>query len=191
MAHFVPLGKLLAVGLKLLAKPVASVIKGQAKTHPMLHDSCATLGQGVHKLVVRIFRLARDEEGGGLIKALPHERAVERGAELVGELFVVSVVGGVTISEVIKAGRERAELEAKKEAKRDEKMRLQLQHDEAFLSRIVALEESMRRVDSEIACLSAALVQQQQSTAAADTADPTATTLAPDHVRLDPDSQSQ
>ena len=150
MAYFVPLGKLLVVGLKLVSKPVATVIKGQAKTHPMLQDACARFGEGVHKFVVRIFRLARDESASGLIKELPRDKAIDRGADLIGDLFVLFVVGGVTTYEVVGSRREKAEVQLEKERKRKERdMQRQAEANEIH-HRIDALEHVLRVLEDRV-----------------------------------------
>mmetsp|Transcript_5687 Transcript_5687/g.15194 ORF Transcript_5687/g.15194 Transcript_5687/m.15194 type:complete len:187 (+) Transcript_5687:333-893(+) len=151
MAHLLPLGKLFGVFLKQLSKPVASRIKERAKTHPTLSNVCAGLGEGLHRVTVRIFRSSRDADTAAEVKPLKREKAVERGAELIGETFVFAVVGGVTANEVINARKESAARAVAKEQRSLDKAQQRQAEYAKRDARLDALEAAVAQLQRELA----------------------------------------
>mmetsp|Transcript_5390 Transcript_5390/g.9486 ORF Transcript_5390/g.9486 Transcript_5390/m.9486 type:complete len:164 (-) Transcript_5390:601-1092(-) len=154
MVHILPFGKLFAVLLKQISKPIASRIKSSAKTHPNLSSVCAYIGESMHNLTVRIFRSSRDQDPGAKIVALPREKAIDRGAEIIGETFLFAVVGGVTAYEVSNARLDSARKRAEKEARSSEKARIREEESMRRDHRISELESKIARLELEFQNLS-------------------------------------
>jgi len=150
MAHLLPIGKLMGVLLKQLSKPVASRIKERAKVHPTLSNTCASLGEGLHRLTVRIFRSSRDADTTAVVVPLKREKAIDRGAELIGESFVFVVVGGVTANEVINARKESAAKAVAKEQRALDKAAERSREYAKRDSRLDALETAVSQLQLEL-----------------------------------------
>ncbi len=104
-----PLIKLAYLLVRTVAKPVASTLKSQTKSHPKFRASCVRLAQLQHRLEIRLSRILSNSSGTGrLIRPLDEERAVEVGANLLGEVLVFGVAGAIVIIE----GRAQMEREA-------------------------------------------------------------------------------
>ena len=80
--------------VRTLTKPLAKVIKSQSKLHPQLNSVCYTLGQQQHRLLIR-FHMGYRGVSNFVIKDMPNDQAVEKGADLVGELMIFSVAVAV------------------------------------------------------------------------------------------------
>jgi optic atrophy 3 protein len=93
-----PFFKLAALLVKQLAKPVANNFKKQAAEHPLFRRGCIGFAQIYHRIEVSLQmkflgHAARD------IKRLDEERAVNMGAEILGEFFVFTVAGLALVAE--------------------------------------------------------------------------------------------
>mmetsp|Transcript_3538 Transcript_3538/g.6295 ORF Transcript_3538/g.6295 Transcript_3538/m.6295 type:complete len:243 (-) Transcript_3538:1002-1730(-) len=150
MAHVIPLGKLAGVVLKLVSKPIANVVKDQAKVHPNLKQVCESLGYKVHHFSVRVFRLSRDQDVTAKVAELPPQKALERGADLLGEFLIFFLVSGVTINEVVRSSREAKLKASEKEQRKKEKLEKLAREGEARDLRIQHLEEQFKMIQDRL-----------------------------------------
>lgn len=97
-----PLVKLGYLFVRTVAKPISSIIKRQAKDHPMFRQACVRLAQLYHRVDVRLRRrlAARaGEDVSVLVRPLDEHKAVELGANFIGEALVFGVAGAVLIAD--------------------------------------------------------------------------------------------
>ncbi|XP_033149966.1 putative OPA3-like protein CG43998 [Drosophila busckii] len=87
-----PIGKITLLGLKQIATPVSKVVKQIAKTNPLFKTLiCIPTGQLVHKLEVRLkMRMLRLPQPKRIPK-LTDSMATDLGANLMAEVFVISL----------------------------------------------------------------------------------------------------
>ncbi|CAI5470511.1 unnamed protein product [Closterium sp. Yama58-4] len=141
-----PLGKLGDLVLKTLSKPLAKAIKRRAASHPKFRASIANWAQGYHRFTVRLQRRLYGQAPAGHIKRLNEEKAVNTASEVVGELIVFAVAGGVVFIEAARSARSNARKEAKLKQER-----------EALHERDRQLEEEARRLRERVEQLEEAL----------------------------------
>ncbi|CAI7882660.1 unnamed protein product [Closterium sp. NIES-53] len=141
-----PLGKLGDLVLKTLSKPLAKAIKRRAASHPKFRASIANWAQGYHRFTVRLQRRLYGQAPLGHIKRLNEEKAVSTASEVVGELIVFAVAGGVVFIEAARSARSNARKEAKLKQER-----------EALHERDRQLEEEARRLRERVEQLEEAL----------------------------------
>ena len=113
----VPLFKLFSLLLKLFSRPIANnfknAIKMQPEHHPFLRAMLVGLGQKYHVFMVRIQRQSMKMAGANsYIKPLTEDKAIETGAELIGEMIAYGVLIGFGVYELIKMQRENKRKEA-------------------------------------------------------------------------------
>lgn len=90
--------------VRTLAKPLASQIKTQAKSHPTFRRQCIYVAQVMHKSEAGLrFKLLNEKNVE--TKPLNDARAIETGANFVAETFVFSVAGGLILFESWRARR--------------------------------------------------------------------------------------
>lgn len=103
-----PLVKLGYLFIRTVAKPVSSIIKRQAKDHPTFRHACARLAQLYHRVDVRLRRrlAARaGEDVSARVRPLDEQKAVELGANFIGEALVFGVAGAVLIADQARSMR--------------------------------------------------------------------------------------
>eukprot|EP00475_Leptophrys_vorax_P011665 TRINITY_DN18209_c0_g1_i1.p1 TRINITY_DN18209_c0_g1~~TRINITY_DN18209_c0_g1_i1.p1 ORF type:complete len:204 (+),score=40.73 TRINITY_DN18209_c0_g1_i1:326-937(+) len=141
----IPFVKLGALALKTLSKPLANVVKRRAKSHPRFRETIINFAQSYHKLNVGLQRRLYGYSTNVDIKPLIEERAVETAADLVGEVFVFSVAGGIVVAEYTRSTMSEARKEEKrkqeKEALRQKDLELE-QELETLKERLDALEKA-------------------------------------------------
>lgn len=109
-----PLVKVGGLVLRTLTKPVAKVLKVRSKIHPGLNSICHSLGQQQHRLLIRFHMGYRGIENY-VIKDIPAEQAVEKGADLLGEVLIFSVALGVATFEYQRSTVKSRETERKQQ----------------------------------------------------------------------------
>ncbi|KAJ1920239.1 hypothetical protein H4219_001472 [Mycoemilia scoparia] len=101
--------KLLSLFVKTLAKPVANQIKSQAKTHPRFRKFCIGVAQTTHRLEIQ-WKMHVLGYKSDAIRPLNDARAVDSGANFMGEAFIFSVAALIILAE-----QQRSRLSAKKQ----------------------------------------------------------------------------
>eukprot|EP00658_Telonema_sp_P-2_P064692 TRINITY_DN5387_c0_g1_i2.p1 TRINITY_DN5387_c0_g1~~TRINITY_DN5387_c0_g1_i2.p1 ORF type:complete len:284 (-),score=102.51 TRINITY_DN5387_c0_g1_i2:237-1088(-) len=92
--------KIGALLLKQLTKPFAQRIKKSAADHPWFKERCIAFAQVSNRLQVNISRnLMGHADKDAKIVPLTESRAIENGANLLSELVVFSVAGGLIVYE--------------------------------------------------------------------------------------------
>lgn len=142
----VKLGYLL---IRTIAKPVSGAIKDYAKDHPKFKEMCMSVAQRYHRSEVRLRRgliqrkrlpslttTKTTEEDKGLlrmepeIKPLDPAKAVETGANFIGETIVFLVAGVLLVADQLSS-------RAKEQARRD-----------AIEARFIKLEDELKELKS-------------------------------------------
>ncbi|KAI9907534.1 hypothetical protein PsorP6_003292 [Peronosclerospora sorghi] len=148
-----PLVKLGGLVARTLTKPLARVVKSQSKFHPVLSALCGRLGQQQHRLAMK---LHMDFRGISTytIKPLPADQAVEKGADLIGEMLIFTVALGVASLEYSRSAAsarakelKQKELQLQEEQKTEERFE-QLENQVAWL--IERLEQVTEIMENEI-----------------------------------------
>ena len=121
-----PLVKLGYLLIRTIAKPVASIIKRQARDHPSFRKACIAVAQSYHRTEVRLKRGLVDKkrliplrrrsghpeaEAAAVpmepeIKPLDEQKAVDVGSEFIGEGLVFLVAGTLLVLDQL-SGRQR------------------------------------------------------------------------------------
>lgn len=109
-----PMVKVGGLVLRTLTKPVAKVLKARSKIHPGLNSVCHSLGQQQHRLLIR-FHMGYRGIQNYVIKDIPAEQAVEKGADLIGEVLIFSVALGVATFEYQRSTVKSRETERKQQ----------------------------------------------------------------------------
>lgn len=102
--------KLSLVVVKQVSKPIALLVKREAKAHPMLAYPLEVAGGMTHRLTINLSRLvlgkvALSRGSIATVAPLTKEHAVDLGAELLGESIIFSIVGGTVAYEVFRQVR--------------------------------------------------------------------------------------
>lgn len=96
-----PLVKLGYLFVRTVAKPISSIIKRQAKEHPKFRSACFRLAQLYHRVDVRLRRRLAARAGEDLsqlaVRPLDEQKAIELGANFIGEALVFGVAGAVLV----------------------------------------------------------------------------------------------
>jgi hypothetical protein len=113
-----PMIKLGGLIIRTLTKPVAKSVKTSAKIHPRLNALCHGLGQQQHRWLLR-FHMGYRGVSNYTIKDLSPDQAVEKGADLIGEILIFSVAVAVASFEYSRSSekskqKERIEAEQKR-----------------------------------------------------------------------------
>lgn len=102
----IPLIKLGYLLVRTLSKPIANTIKKQAVNKPSFRNICVKLAQSYHKMEVHLRRrlkngtnLSQIEEA---VRPLDEKKAIELGANFIGEFVIFSVAGSVLTFEAIR-----------------------------------------------------------------------------------------
>ncbi|AGO11243.1 AaceriACL018Wp [[Ashbya] aceris (nom. inval.)] len=94
--------KLGALLIRQVTRPVANVLKQQAKQHSAFKQICIRLAQRMHRADVKLRSRLTPVAQPKKIRPLNDERAVENGATLLSELFVFGVTGTVVVWETVR-----------------------------------------------------------------------------------------
>ncbi|WZZ45879.1 hypothetical protein YC2023_042138 [Brassica napus] len=135
-----PLMKLGTLLVKTISKPLASQLKHQAKVHPRFRQSIINFAQRNHRVTTQIQRRIYGHATDVEIRPLNEEKAVQAAVDLIGELFIFAVGGGVVIFEVQRSSRSEAR---KEEARKQELEELRIKDEE--------LEKKMALLQSKLA----------------------------------------
>ncbi|AET38560.1 OPA3 family protein Ecym_3047 [Eremothecium cymbalariae DBVPG len=95
----IKLGTLL---IRQVTRPVANVLRLQAKQHAAFKNLCIKLAQKMHRMDVALRNRLTYNNSSKKIRPLNDERAVENGATLISELFVFGVTGSVVAWETLR-----------------------------------------------------------------------------------------
>ncbi|KAG1346804.1 OPA3-like protein [Cocos nucifera] len=87
-----PVVKLGSLALRTLSKPIASRLKQQAGFHPRFREFIINLAQVNHRFTTTMQRRLYNHSTDTAIRPLNEERAVQAAVDLLGELFIFSVV---------------------------------------------------------------------------------------------------
>jgi len=116
--------KIISIAIRTLARPLINwvsyynrikVQESKNKSGVLIRNRLVWLGQTINYYNIllnrRIFGLTKDT---GTIKALTQDKALERGAELISEIIVYSILLTIPIYEMIKSYKSTVEKERKK-----------------------------------------------------------------------------
>jgi hypothetical protein len=87
-----PLVKLGTLALKTICKPIANRLKKEAGYHPKFRNFIISIAQTNHRFTTRMQRRIYGQATDVAIRPLNEEKAVQAAAELLGELFVFTVI---------------------------------------------------------------------------------------------------
>eukprot|EP00920_Eleutheroschizon_duboscqi_P027596 GHVT01067610.1.p1 GENE.GHVT01067610.1~~GHVT01067610.1.p1 ORF type:complete len:106 (-),score=19.47 GHVT01067610.1:370-687(-) len=93
-----PALKLFTVAVRQLSKPVASSIQRQAARSDRFRGVCRRLAESYHQVEQRIIRNFYHPEGSKALQFIPRlneKKAVELGAQMIGELVIFGTAGHV------------------------------------------------------------------------------------------------
>ncbi|KAG5551991.1 hypothetical protein RHGRI_010168 [Rhododendron griersonianum] len=131
-----PVVKLGTLALRTASKPIANRLKKEAGKHPKFRQFIVDIAQANHRFSVNVQRRIYGRATDVTIRPLNEEKAVQAAADLVGELFLFTVVlimaaddlvaGSAIIFEVQRSARS----EARKEEKRKQEIQAMKQRDE-------------------------------------------------------------
>lgn len=127
----IPVLKLTALFVKTIAKPVTSFMKSEASKHPTFSSLCANIGQVQHRLMSRINVLTSGYKFVG-VKPLEHDVAFARGVELLAEVMVVSISGGIIMVEFWRSEK-KAAIKSAQAAEKEARIEQELNERLAFL----------------------------------------------------------
>lgn len=94
--------KLGALVIRQVTRPVANVLKAQAKQHDSFKRICISLAQRMHRADVILRSRLTPSNFSKKIRPLNEEKAVENGATLFSEMFVFGVTGSVVVWETLR-----------------------------------------------------------------------------------------
>ena len=97
-----PLAKLGGLLIKTLAKPTSKSLKAYARSHPSMSSLLRATGEASHQATAR---LSIASAGPFKVKSVPPldaGRAAERGAEILGEGFILLVGSAITVAEYVR-----------------------------------------------------------------------------------------
>lgn len=125
-----PLVKLGYLFIRTVAKPIASAIKSHAREHPKFRAFFTSIAQSYHRLEVRMRRriVLRTSENDVAsigseqhsVKPLDEQRAIDLGANFVGESVVFLVAGVVLVIDQLQARQREFERRALVESRLEE-----------------------------------------------------------------------
>ena len=107
-----PLIKLGYLLIRTVAKPVANALKKQTKDHPGFRAACVRLAQTYHRTEIKMSRRlggATRAASEAAVRPLDEQKAIEVGANFLGETLVFLVAGTVLIiDQTLAAQKEQA-----------------------------------------------------------------------------------
>lgn len=107
-----PLIKLGYLLIRTVAKPVANILKQQTKNHPVFRSLCVRLAQTYHRTEIKMSRRlggASKAVAEAVVRPLDEQKAIEVGANFLGETLVFLVAGTVLMmDQTLSAQKEQA-----------------------------------------------------------------------------------
>jgi hypothetical protein len=103
-----PLVKIGYLFIRTIAKPISSSIKKQAKDHPTFRQACSRLAQLYHRWDVRLRRRLAARAGEDIspvVRPLDEQKAIELGANFIGEALVFGVAGILLVADSARSHR--------------------------------------------------------------------------------------
>lgn len=94
--------KLGALLVRQVTRPMANILKRQAKEHRLFKEMCIALAQRMHIADIVLRSKLTPSKFSKTIRPLNDEKAVENGATLLSEAFVFSVTGTVVVWETLR-----------------------------------------------------------------------------------------
>ncbi|EPZ32121.1 Optic atrophy 3-like domain-containing protein [Rozella allomycis CSF55] len=94
----IPLVKLGYLFLRTISKPIASFMKSEAKRRPAFRSACIQVAESYHQMEARM-RSKLHDKAPERIRPLDEERAINVGANFIGEFIIFSVAGLVVVLE--------------------------------------------------------------------------------------------
>eukprot|EP01137_Pigoraptor_chileana_P021514 Opistho-2@85351 len=98
----VPLGKLAYLALRQVSKPIANYFKKQAAEHPFFRTQFVKFAQAYYRLEMAV-KIRFMGHNPTAINPINESKAINLGADALGEMIVYSVASGLLISEYWKA----------------------------------------------------------------------------------------
>ncbi|KAH0450424.1 hypothetical protein IEQ34_021116 [Dendrobium chrysotoxum] len=138
-----PFMKLGTLALRTLSKPIASRLKQQAGVHPRFREFIINLAQMNHRFTTTVQRSIYGHSTDVEIRPLNEEKAVQAAVDLIGELFVFSVAGGVVVFEVQRSSRS----EAKKEELRRQEFEALRKREEDIAKELELLKQKLCEIE--------------------------------------------
>lgn len=129
--------------VKTVSKPLASQLKHQAKVHPQFRQFIINFAQRNHRITTQIQRRIYGHATDVEIRPLDEDKAVQAAVDLIGELFIFAVGGGVVIFEVQRSSRS----ETRKEEARKQELEELRRKDEEIEKKIVDLQSRLAEVE--------------------------------------------
>lgn len=120
MAAAIPFFKVGVLLVKQATKPMARALKARATSSERLSRLCAFMGQQWHLQTTRLNLMVQGHRVKG-VKPLNDQEAVQSGAEIMTESFVLGVGVAALVAESKRSARAAAEKAAQKEARRHAK----------------------------------------------------------------------
>jgi optic atrophy 3 protein len=115
-----PFFKVLSLLLRMFTRPFSNYLKNSLKHkhdhHPFVKDSILRLGQFYHRVQIRIQRRVMNmSSSDSYVKPLPDDKALESGAEFIGEIVAYGTLIVWGVYEIDKYGNEAKEKEIKQQ----------------------------------------------------------------------------
>eukprot|EP00924_Labyrinthula_sp_SR-Ha-C_P008295 snap_masked-scaffold_11-processed-gene-8.16-mRNA-1 protein AED:1.00 eAED:1.00 QI:0/-1/0/0/-1/1/1/0/156 len=153
----IPLFKMGTLLIKTISKPLATNLKSQAKQHPKFRKVCVTTGQFMNRIQTEINVRSLGHKVKK-IKPLNEEIAINKGADLFGDVFIYTVSALTIIWEVNRRSNETKE---KAEKALKEKQRLDDEREEVQES-ILNLIHRQERLEEEVMSIKKLLLQEKK-----------------------------
>ncbi|WOL11010.1 OPA3-like protein isoform X2 [Canna indica] len=115
-----PLAKLGLLAFRTLSKPIASRLKQQANNYPKFRQFILNLAQANYLFKTNNQRRFYGQTTDDSVRALNEEKAIQAATDLLGEIFLFSVVAGAAV--IFEVQRS-----ARSEARREELRRQELE----------------------------------------------------------------
>ncbi|OMP10221.1 Optic atrophy 3-like protein [Corchorus olitorius] len=160
-----PVVKLGTLALKTACKPIANRLKKEAGLHPRFRQFIINIAQANHRFTTRMQRRIYGHATDVEIRPLDEEKAVQAAADLLGELFVFTVLsaycydvnecmlkskrinavvaGAAVIFEVQRSSR----AEARKEEQHKQELQAMKQRDEDLAREVELLKQKVEEIE--------------------------------------------
>ncbi|KAH9616696.1 hypothetical protein KSS87_023824 [Heliosperma pusillum] len=139
-----PFFKLGTLALKTICKPIAGRLKKEASLHPQFRQLIIDFAQANHRFTTQMTRRMYGHRTDVEIRPLDEEKAVQVASDLIGEVFVFTVlplqVAGIA---VIFEVQRSAKSEARKEAARKQELEAMRQRDDCLAEEIEAVKQRL------------------------------------------------
>ncbi|KAM0945920.1 hypothetical protein DsansV1_C09g0089301 [Dioscorea sansibarensis] len=139
-----PLVKLGTLAVKTLSKPIANRLKKEAGNYPKFRLFIVNIAQINHRFSTSLQRRLYSHATNVEIRPLDEGKAVHAAADLLGEVFVFLVAGGVLIFEVQRSARS----ESRKEEARKQELLALKEKEEGLAREVEKLKQKLNEVES-------------------------------------------